>query len=68
MDRNKPLSVRRDEFVDNIVSCVNTSGLPMWTVSMLLKQLLDVVDQKAEEEHRMELEYYNNNKSEGGDM
>lgn len=62
MDKNKPLSIRKDEFIENVVNCVNTSGLPLWTVSMLLKEIINVVDDKAAEEHQRELDYYNSHK------
>lgn len=66
MDTKKPLSIRKDDFINNVVTNVNESGLPLWTVSLLLQQILDTVNQKANEEHRLEQEYYNKIQSEEG--
>lgn len=44
----KPITVARQEFIEDIVGAVNTSGLPFFVIEAMLKDLLGSVQRGAE--------------------
>lgn len=44
----KPITITRKEFIENIVETINDSGLPFFIIEPILKDLLDSVRQGAE--------------------
>lgn len=54
----KPFSVALRDFRNNIVDCVNTSGLPFDAMLPTIKELVEVVARKAEETYNADLTAY----------
>lgn len=54
----KPLSVARKEFMDEVVKLVNESGLPLFVIEPILKELHGVVQMEAENQYQREKEAY----------
>ncbi len=50
----KPITVVRQEFIENIVNEINTCGLPLWAIEPILEDLLRSV--KAESQRQYETE------------
>ncbi len=53
-----PSSVLREQFLSKVIDAINTSGLPMWVVHLLLKDVQQVVEEKAAVEYKLESERY----------
>lgn len=49
---NKPLTVARQEFTENIVEAINNSELPFFVVSDILKNALVEVDKMAQAQYQ----------------
>ena len=47
----KPISLKIKEFRDNAVGLVNTSGLPLFVVEPILKDILHIVQNKLDQEY-----------------
>lgn len=47
----KPASLKLQDFKENAVSLVNTSGLPLFVIEPILKDLLAAVQTKMEQEY-----------------
>lgn len=67
----KPLSVRRDEYIKNVLDLTNSSGLPIFVVEYILRDLLvevrNVCNQQTEFEkanYQKQLEMLNAVKNE----
>lgn len=54
----KPMSVARREFMDKVVKLVNESGLPLFVIEPILKELHGVVQMEAENQFQREKEAY----------
>lgn len=54
----KPMSVARREFMDKVVELVNESGLPLFVIEPILKELHGVVQMEAENQFQREKEAY----------
>lgn len=54
----KPMSVARKEFMDKVVNLVNESGLPLFVVEPILKELHGVVQAESENQYQREKEAY----------
>lgn len=67
----KPISLKLKEFRDNAVNLVNTSGLPLFVVEPILKDILGQVKTKLDQEYLQDKANYENflaeqnNKEEG---
>ena len=48
----KPITIARQEFIDKLVSLINTSGLPAFVISGILEAML----QATREQERLQLE------------
>lgn len=55
---NKPMSVALREFKEKIVEDVNSSGLPLFAIEPILKDLLSVVQMESERVYQMEKKAY----------
>lgn len=55
---NKPMSVALREFKEKIVEDVNNSGLPLFAIEPILKDLLSVVQMESERVYQMEKKAY----------
>lgn len=56
----KPLSLLKNEYICGIVELTNNSGLPLFVVEYLLKDLLGEVHRAANKQEEDELSSYNN--------
>lgn len=67
----KPISIKIKEFKNMAVNLVNTSGLPLIVVEPVLKDILNVVQNKLDQEYLQDKANYEkflaeqNNKEEG---
>lgn len=52
MRMNKPLTIARQEFTENIVEVINNSELPFFVVSDILKNALVEVDKMAQAQYQ----------------
>lgn len=57
---NKPMSVMRDELIGGIVGAINNSGLPLYFVEPILKDLLSEVSAMAQKQIASEKAHYEN--------
>lgn len=55
---DKPMSVARKEFMNMMVRNVNESGLPLFVVEPILKDLHTVVQHEAEKMYQLEKQAY----------
>lgn len=55
---NKPMSVAKDEFVENLVNLINGNGLPLFVTESILKDLLAEVSVTVKEQAKIEREKY----------
>lgn len=67
MATEKPLSVAREEFVDNLVGLINSSGLPMFVVLDVLKGAAEEVRGAAQKEYERDKKAYHDLKEEKND-
>lgn len=54
----KPLALRKDEYVQTITQATNNSGLPMFIIELVLKDLLLEVSSLTKEELKMSQTQY----------
>ena len=50
----KPISLKLKDFKNDAVNLVNTSGLPLFVVEPILKEVLVAVQNKAEQEYQQD--------------
>ena len=55
---DKPISLKMREFKNNAVNLVNTSGLPLFIIEPILKEVMCAVESKAEQEYQIEKATY----------
>lgn len=55
---NKPMSVAKDEFVENLISLVNNNNLPLFVTESILKDFLTDIAIAVKEQTRMEKAQY----------
>lgn len=60
----KPLSVAREDFVNELVELVNNSGLPMFVVLEVLKCAVEEVKEAASRQYEQEKLEYEKSKEE----
>lgn len=58
VEKMKPLSVARAEFMDGIVDMVNNANLPMFVVEYILKDVLEEVHSVARKQYEKDKEEY----------
>lgn len=61
----KPISLRIREFRNNAVNLVNTSGLPLFIIEPILKDVYSAVQIKSEQEYQQDKINYENSLNEG---
>lgn len=54
----KPTSVLRKEFINNMVALINESGLPFFVIEPILKDLHETVSAESERLYQMEKAQY----------
>lgn len=54
----KPMSLLRKEFISNMVTLINESGLPLFVVEPILKDLHGTVQNEAERLYQIEKTQY----------
>ena len=54
----KPITVARQEFIENMVNEINTCGLPLWAIEPILKDLLSEVSTAAKRQYETEKAQY----------
>lgn len=60
----KPISLRIREFRNNAVNLVNTSGLPLFIIEPILKDVYSAVQIKSEQEYQQDKINYENSLNE----
>ena len=60
----KPISLRIREFRNNAVNLVNTSGLPLFIIEPILKDVYSAVQLKSEQEYQQDKINYENSLNE----
>ena len=54
----KPMSVARQEFIEQLVNDVNNCGLPMFVIEPILQDLLSMVKASVKQQYEAEKEQY----------
>lgn len=55
---NKPTTVARQEFVDNLKILINSSELPAFIIEPILKDFLEEVKMIAKKQYELDKSYY----------
>ena len=62
----KPISLKLKDFKNDAVNLVNTSGLPLFVIEPILKEVLSAVQSKVEQEYQQDkIKYEQSLKEEG---
>ena len=64
---NKPLTVARQEFSEDLVALVNNSGLPAFVISGVMKEAIIEVDKIAQAQLATDKEAWEKEKDNGTD-
>lgn len=72
----KPISLKLKDFKNDAVNLINNSGLPLFIIEPILREVLVAVQTKAEQEYQLDKRNYENslqvkeqnNKEEGEDQ
>ena len=54
----KPITVVRQEFIENMVNEINTCGLPLWAIEPILEDLLRSVKVESQRQYEAEKTQY----------
>ena len=54
----KPMSVARQDFIEQLVNDVNNCGLPMFVIEPILQDLLSMVKASVQQQYEVEKEQY----------
>lgn len=54
----KPMSVARQEFIEQIVSDINNCNLPLFVIEYVLQDILKTVKSAAQEQNESEMKQY----------
>lgn len=54
----KPITVKHEEFIDNLMSLINTSGLPFFVVESVLSNILRDVSVLRQQQYEKDLKRY----------
>lgn len=54
----KPMSVARQEFIEQIVSDINNCNLPLFVIEYVLQDILKTVKSAAQEQNENEMKQY----------
>ena len=63
----KPLSIKREEFVQNLVALINNSGLPVFVAADILSQIASDANQLAREQLAIDKEAWAKEQEDGTD-
>lgn len=63
----KPISLKLKEFKDNAVNLVNNSGLPLFVIEPILKDILGQVKIKLDQEYQQDKMKYEQSLNEKGE-
>lgn len=64
---DKPISLKIKDFKNDVVNLINTSGLPLFIVEPILKEVLVAVQNKAEQEYQQDILKYEQSLKEEGE-
>lgn len=56
----KPLTLLREEFVENLINLCNNSGLPFFVAESVIKELLPDIHSASQKQLESDREKYNN--------
>ena len=59
MNNNKPMTLLREEFIENAVELCNNSGLPFFVIEDVLKQLIQETHIAAQKQLEEDKKKYN---------
>ena len=62
MDKIKPITLLREEFIENAVELCNNSGLPFFVIEDVLKQLIQETHIAAQKQLEEDKQQYNKDK------
>lgn len=54
----KPMSVERQEFIDNLLESINSCNLPLFVIEPILQDMLASVKAAVQEQYKVEKEQY----------
>ena len=54
----KPMTVAKQEFINNITENINNCGLPMFVIEFILKDLLNAVSALANSQYENDMKQY----------
>lgn len=55
---NKPTTIIRQEFIDNLKNLINSSELPAFVIEPILKDFLEEVKMIAKKQYELDKNYY----------
>lgn len=61
----KPISLKLRDFKNDAVNLINNSGLPLFIIEPILKDVLVAVQTKMEQEYQLDKATYENSLNEG---
>lgn len=62
MNKTKPLSLLRQEYIDNLLELTNNAGLPMFCIEDILKNFIELVKTASATQYQKDKQEYENNK------
>ena len=63
----KPISLKLKDFKNDAVNLINTSGLPLFVIEPILKEVLAAVQSKVEQEYQQDKMKYEQSLKEKGE-
>lgn len=54
----KPITVKNEEFIDNLMSLINNSGLPFFAIESALSNILRNVSELRQQQYERDLKRY----------
>lgn len=58
MDNKKPITLMREDFINNIVDTCNNSGLPFFMIEDIMKDLIQNIHAAAQQQLEQDREKY----------
>ena len=65
---NKPITVARHDFIQQVVDLVNNSGLPAFSVVDILKAVINQMNPLVEAQYKKDLEAYETSQAPEGEV
>ena len=59
METSKPITLVREDFINNVIELVNNSGLPLFVVEDVLKNIVNDVSEAARQQLENDRQEYN---------